>query len=590
MADPKYTKGDRVTSTVNHMPGMKGMSGVVEIVRTKPAYYGVKFDGEDDVHKWLAEDEVEEDDSENNDDMDGQSTSRKGSRHRPVEAVFADGKSKRPLALRPDAIGVAYPTRETRDRKTYELRAMVATDVADVVNGVAVLSIDGPLKHKSESEWYCYWQTYEDLARDFKLVIEDPSVSAVVLKFDSPGGDVAGLNETVAIMKGMNAASGKPVVGYVDESCYSAAYALAMVCDELYLPESGGVGSIGVITAMSDVTAMLKKEGVRVEVIASGTKKTDGHPCVPLTDGAIKRTRQQVDKLAASFFELVSAGRGLSVETVAGFQAGTFSGQAAVDAGLADGVMSLQECLTFATNEFSSSNGPTNRSADKEPDPMSAKLAAAKAAEDAKKIAAASAATPAGKVTKTKTVTTDTHEEEVDDGQPEEAEMPEPEPDGDEPEDENDDDNDAKASAMIVTFARELTGKKKASHVAAALKGMAAQTAHAASLQSRLDKLEADAKASKLSALISGGMKAGKLAPAQKAWALTQSPESLKAFLDAAPAMVRTVDTAATEPAELDALTPEEKAMCDNARPPVDHAAYAKSKAAIKARSGGKGV
>lgn len=54
----KWSDEDRVTATVDHMPGMKGMSGAVKIVRTSPAYYGVKFDGEGDVHKWLAEDEL----------------------------------------------------------------------------------------------------------------------------------------------------------------------------------------------------------------------------------------------------------------------------------------------------------------------------------------------------------------------------------------------------------------------------------------------------------------------------------------------------------------------------------------------------
>ena len=57
-ASSKYAKGDRVEALVDHMPGMKGMTGEVEIVRTKPAYYGVKFDGETKTHKWLAEDEL----------------------------------------------------------------------------------------------------------------------------------------------------------------------------------------------------------------------------------------------------------------------------------------------------------------------------------------------------------------------------------------------------------------------------------------------------------------------------------------------------------------------------------------------------
>lgn len=54
----KFAVGDRVTSLVDHMPGMNGMAGTVQIVRTSPPYYGVVMDGESEVHKWLAEDEV----------------------------------------------------------------------------------------------------------------------------------------------------------------------------------------------------------------------------------------------------------------------------------------------------------------------------------------------------------------------------------------------------------------------------------------------------------------------------------------------------------------------------------------------------
>lgn len=59
-ATPRYPEGTRVRSLVDHMPGMKGAVGVVRIAREgTPPYYGVQFDGEREVHKWLAEDEVE---------------------------------------------------------------------------------------------------------------------------------------------------------------------------------------------------------------------------------------------------------------------------------------------------------------------------------------------------------------------------------------------------------------------------------------------------------------------------------------------------------------------------------------------------
>ena len=458
---------------------------------------------------------------------------------------------------------------------------MVASDVAEIADGVAVLSIDGPLEHKSASEWWSYWQTYEDLARDFQLILDDSAIRAVVLKFDSPGGECAGLNETVAIMQGMKAEAGKPVIAYVDEACYSAAYALAMVADEIYLPESGGVGSIGVITAMCDVTKLNEKQGVRVEVIASGAKKTDGHPAVPLSDGAIKRTRRTVDKLAASFFDLVSAGRGLPVATVKGFEAGTFTGQDAVDAGLADGVMSLQDCLTFTRNEFSSTKTPTDQSAEKDPATMPGKIAAAKALSDANKALAAAHATMTAaksdgdralaaarilaaeevvaKVKKTKTVTTDTHEEEVDDGEEETAAGDPPPPPADDDDEEEDEDEDAVAASVgehttkgVLALARKITGKKAIGEVMGALHALGQNSKRTSRLAAEVATMKAESERGKLSALIDRGHRDGKISKSnakQIAWARTQTPASLKAFLDATPAMVHTTDDEHTEAA-----------------------------------------
>lgn len=522
--------------------------------------------------------------------------------------IFADGsKPSRPLALHPEAIGVAYPPRKTYDRETYQLREMVASDVAEIVDGIAVLSVEGPLEHKGGGGWWCFWQTYEELARDFKLVVDDESVSAVVLKFDSPGGEVSGLTETVRILQQMKEASGKRVIAYVDEDCYSAAYALAMVADEIYLPESGGVGSIGVITAMVDVTKMDQKDGIRVEVIASGAKKADGHPHVPLSSGAIKRAQKRVDKLAAAFFDLVSEGRGLSVEEIAAMQAGVFTGTEAVSAGLADGVMTLGECLTLAADVFGSTEKPTDHSAGaKETTNMgvlaatralneaNAKLAAAKtdkerasaaalvtSAEQA--LAAAKASEkPAAKVKKTKTVVTDTHEEEIDDGEPEDDEDEDEEDDDDASSDDADDsaeDDDAEESAStsatnaasavrsvksdkaLARFVLKMTGQKTIEQAAGALQAAWDSNRRTAKLAAKVARLEQDATRTKLGALVAKGMKAGQLAPSQKRWAMTQTPESLKAYLETAPKMVHTSEDEHTEAQvtghELGAVTAE---------------------------------
>lgn len=512
----------------------------------------------------------------------------KAQQTRPSEAVFADGRKNRPLAIHPDAIGVSYPTRPV-DR--------VAATIKD---GVAVYAIEGPLEHKSGDSWWCYWQNYEGIARDFKTLIDDESVNAIVLKFDSPGGEVSGLNETVALLQRWKVESGKPVIAYVDEACYSAAYALAMVADEIFLPESGGVGSVGVITTMVDQVERDKKEGFRVEVLATGRKKTDHHPHFPLTDGALKRARKGIDKLAGAFFEMVSQSRGLTTEAVAGFEAGVFQGQDGVNVGLADGVMSLAECLTFVQVEFSQKGSPTEHLA-KEKVLMTGQVAAAKALSDAN-AAMAAAKTDAdralcaarivaaeanlAKVKKTKTKDTTTHTEEVDDGEAdEESEDEESEDDssdsgssdsdddsdsGSESESEDEEDEEKKSDNAksglytkdrLLRLARQIvgsstsrisankTGKRKMSieEVMGALHAMWQSHKGHATLAAKVKKLEATVESDKVKALIDRGLKAGKLSPSQKEWARTQSVAGLRAYLDAAPKMVHSADDEHTE-------------------------------------------
>jgi hypothetical protein len=57
---PRFKVGARVEALVNHMPGMKGMTGAIaEAHAGAPPYYAVTFDGEKTPHKWLAENEIE---------------------------------------------------------------------------------------------------------------------------------------------------------------------------------------------------------------------------------------------------------------------------------------------------------------------------------------------------------------------------------------------------------------------------------------------------------------------------------------------------------------------------------------------------
>lgn len=188
--------------------------------------------------------------------------------------------------------------------------------------------------------------------------------SAVVLRIDSPGGVVSGLNQTVFELRKLAKASGIPLVAYVDELAASAAYAIACACDEIVLPASAIAGSVGVISTMYDQTAADEKMGVRFVTLTSGTRKADGHPHVAISDAAISAEQKRVDRLAMQFFKIVAGARPVSIKEVQSYQAGIFLGAETVRAGLADAVMgwdamiaSLSEDADVKEKQFAKSNG-----------------------------------------------------------------------------------------------------------------------------------------------------------------------------------------------------------------------------------------
>lgn len=238
-----------------------------------------------------------------------------------------------------------YASHPKAMRAFYEQQKVQPTCVA---NGIAVVSIDGPLEHKGDSFWGWY-DSYESVMQRFQDAILATDVRAVVLKIGSPGGDADGLNAHVTAMRRVKRDTGKPVYCYCDDEAYSAAYALACVADEIYLPPGGGCGSIGVIARVVSLQGAYEKAGLDVRLVVSGKRKADGNPDAPITDIALTHVQRRVDQLAMIYYKLVARSRGLEVPFVAGLEADTFFGRDAVRKGLADDVMSLDDVLTYAT-------------------------------------------------------------------------------------------------------------------------------------------------------------------------------------------------------------------------------------------------
>jgi ClpP class serine protease len=211
-------------------------------------------------------------------------------------------------------------------------------------NGVAIVSIVGPLAQYG-GWWY---DGHESVQSRIMHALLDPRAGAVVLEINSPGGVVSGCFDAVRAVRAAVIASGKSVDVWVGDSCYSAGYAWACVGKRIHLPDTGGVGSVGVIGTIVSFDRMNKEIGIDVYLVRSGSQKADTHPEGPIDPAAIAREQVEVDRLARIFAEVVAESRALSVDDILARQGGTVHGPEAVAAGYADSITTFGAVLEMA--------------------------------------------------------------------------------------------------------------------------------------------------------------------------------------------------------------------------------------------------
>ena len=237
------------------------------------------------------------------------------------------------LAISPDAI--------KRDADGFFL--MLGPDApANTKHGtVAVVHIRGALGHYKTDGG----DSYEAIVERVQEAL-DTEPSAVVFRIESPGGVVAGLNETVRKLQGMSKSAGVPFIAVVDEMAASAAYAMACSCSEIYAPPSAITGSVGVISTMVSQSEADKAMGIDFRIITSGARKADGHVHAPITDAAVSAETRRVAELADQFFALAGAARRMVPKKLAALNAAIYLAKDARKVGLIDSVFSFDATVT----------------------------------------------------------------------------------------------------------------------------------------------------------------------------------------------------------------------------------------------------
>jgi signal peptide peptidase SppA len=211
---------------------------------------------------------------------------------------------------------------------------------------IAVIPVFGPIVQRASQLGMCEAGTgAEEIGAALDAALADSSVSDILMRFDTPGGAVFGIQELGDKIRA--ARSQKPVVGIADSMAASAGYWLLSQCSESYLTPGGMVGSIGVYTAHQSIADALKNEGVAITLISAGKYKTEGNPFEPLGDEARAETQAMVDTYYRAFTSAVAKGRGVPVDQVRSDmgEGRMLLAEAAVKAGMVDGIRTFADVI-----------------------------------------------------------------------------------------------------------------------------------------------------------------------------------------------------------------------------------------------------
>ena len=184
---------------------------------------------------------------------------------------------------------------------------------------------------------------------EIKKYVKDPSVKAILLRIDSPGGAVAPAREIYEEVK--KAVAKKNVVVSMGSIAASGGYYIASPATKIIANPGTITGSIGVIMEIPNLEGLMNKIGVKTEVVKSGRHKD----LVSMFRGIRKKDKEilqrVLDNVHEQFIMAVAEGRKMSPADVRKIADGRiFTGEQAIKAGLIDELGNLEDAVQAAAN------------------------------------------------------------------------------------------------------------------------------------------------------------------------------------------------------------------------------------------------
>lgn len=200
---------------------------------------------------------------------------------------------------------------------------------------VALIRIEGPILDS------------QDTIDEIKDYVKDPSIKAIVLRIDSPGGAVAPSQEIYEEVR--KATAKKKIVVSMGSVAASGGYYIASPATRIIANPGTLTGSIGVIMEIPNLEGLLNKLGIKTEVVKSGR-----HKDIASVFRGIKKEEREIlqnvlDNVHEQFIKAVADGRKMLLDDVKKIADGRiFTGEQALKVGLIDELGNLEDAVKAA--------------------------------------------------------------------------------------------------------------------------------------------------------------------------------------------------------------------------------------------------
>lgn len=182
---------------------------------------------------------------------------------------------------------------------------------------------------------------------EIKQYRKNPSIKAIILRVDSPGGAVVPSQEIYEEIK--RTIKIKPVIVSMGSVAASGGYYISCAATKIIANPGTLTGSIGVLMELPNVKGLLDKIGVKSETVKSGRYKDITSPFKTLQQDEREVLQRLINDVHEQFIQAVSEGRKIPLENVRRIADGrVFTGLKAKELGLVDEIGDLDHAIKIA--------------------------------------------------------------------------------------------------------------------------------------------------------------------------------------------------------------------------------------------------